>query len=160
MSTINSVYYYRRIAESEKGKKLTADDSCAASVVRSPLSVAKKQDDKRQMADDRAQQKIINRGERREKNSPRRCTEIHGFFNHEGHEEREENTRLTADGRRQTQTIRIRWKLYDELLAAKNKRASSYPPTALVSTQILGCLRYAECFQVILHTLPPTIMFE
>jgi hypothetical protein len=98
--------------------------------------------------------------DRREKNSPRRCTEIHGFFNHEGHEEREENTRLTADGRRQTQTIRIRWKLYDELLAAKNKRASSYPPTALVSTQILGCLRYAECFQVILHTLPPTIMFE
>jgi hypothetical protein len=62
--------------------------------------------------------------------------------------------------RRRTQTIRIRWKLYDELLAAKNKRASSYPPTALVSIQILGCLRYAECFQVILHTLLPTIMFE
>ena len=44
-------------------------------------------------------------------------------------------------------------KLLEELLAAKNKQASSYPPTALVYTQSLGYLRFAECFQVILSLL-------
>jgi hypothetical protein len=59
--------------------------------------------------------------------------------------------------RRPTQTnadflrpIRIPWKLHEKLLADKNKQASSYPPTALVSTQSVGHLRSAECFQEIL----------
>ena len=72
---------------------------------------------------------------------------LHGLLTAENTEHAERRD-LTADERR-LKTIRIPWKPYEELLAYENKQASSYPPTAPVCTQILGYLRFAECFQEI-----------